>query len=77
MVIKIIPSGDITTLYRDTVRTLLDSLGCLAVERASNIEFRDGLWYVIGENGEPLVTEGFVYRDNAISAEISFLENSL
>lgn len=77
MVIKILPSGDVTTLYRDTVRTLLDSLGCLAIERASNVEFNAGLWYVVGEDGELLVTEGFVYRDAAISAEISFLENSL
>ncbi len=77
MVIKILPSGDITALYKDTARVLFDSLGRLDVERASNVEFKDGLWYVMDENGEPLIPEGFVYRDNAISAEISFLENSL
>ena len=77
MVIKILPSGDITALYKDAVRGVFDSLGQLDVERASNVEFKDGLWYVMNENGEPLIAEGFVYRDNAISAEISFLENSL
>jgi hypothetical protein len=73
MVIKIEPNGNITTLYSDKKRPLLDKLGNLSVERASNVEFSDGLWYVTKDNNR-LIEEGFLLRELAIRAEVRLLE---
>lgn len=73
MVIKIEPNGNITTLYSDKKRPLLDKLGNLSVERASNVEFSNGLWYVTKDNNR-LIEEGFLLRELAISAEVRLLE---
>lgn len=73
MVIKIEPNGNIITLYSDKKRPLLDKLGNLSVERASNVEFSNGLWYVTKDNNR-LIEEGFLLRELAISAEVRLLE---
>jgi hypothetical protein len=73
MVIKIEPNGNITTLYSDKKRPLLDKLGNLSVERASNVEFNNGLWYVTKDNNR-LIEEGFLLRELAIRAEVRLLE---
>ena len=74
MVIKIEPNGNITTLYSDKKRPLLDKLGNLSVERASNVEFSNGLWYVTKDNNR-LIEEGFLLRELAIRAEVRLLED--
>lgn len=73
MVIKIEPNGNVTTLYSDEKRTLLDKLGSLSVERASDVEFSKGLWFVMKDD-EPLIGKGFHLREEAILAEVALLE---
>lgn len=76
MVIKIHPNGNVTTLYADSKRSLLDDLGKLSIERASNVEFKDNLW-VVTRQGKSLIDKGFPLREDAIRAEIAFLEETL
>lgn len=73
MVIKIEPNGNVTTLYSDEKRTLLDKLGSLSVERASDVEFSKGLWFVTKDH-ELLIDKGFHLREEAILAEVALLE---
>lgn len=73
MVIKIEPNGNVTTLYADEKRPLLDKLGNLSVERASNVEFNKGLWFVT-KDSKLLIDKGFRLREQAILAEVSLLE---
>lgn len=77
MVIKILPSGDIAALYNDCARPLFDSLGNTRIERASNIEFKEGSWFIMDNRGEPLIDKGFYLRQCAVEAEIALLEKTL
>jgi len=76
MVITISRSGEVKALYRDELRNLFESIGTLSVERASDVEFDSGLWYV-KKNNTNLIPTGFIRRSDAIRAEIEHLEKTL
>jgi hypothetical protein len=79
--IKISPGGDVECLYDDKLRPVLDKLGDMKVERASNIKFDDcdSLWYIWVNNGpsSDKVYPGYKLREEAIKAEIELLEKNL
>ncbi len=73
MVITIRPDGSLDTIYRDELRSLFDKLGDVHLERASNVDYVNGFWWVY-RDGVPLINHGFYFRADAIKAEIEFLE---
>lgn len=75
-------------MYDDALRPVLDKLGDMKVQRASNVRFDedDQLWYIwVVRHGpnegydlkEDRIEPGYKLRADAIQAEIELLERKL
>ena len=73
----VIKDGVVTSLYTEEID--LRALGTLHVERASNVEWDDNAqgWVVTLANGSKPLYEVFRTRDEAIAAEVEYLQAHL
>jgi hypothetical protein len=77
MLVKIHPDGTKEMLYRDDC-PLIPRKRIISAERVSDVRFDSAsrLWLVCHpETKKPLFPQGFERREDAIKAEIEYLEN--